>query len=286
MQTSHTQLPDSSDRAPATASSSSDSDRSISFGSLCVFPASRLLLRDGREVAIGGRAFDLLVTLLLARGKIVEKNEIAKNVWPSTTVDDCNIRYQVRSLRKVLGPEGELIKSIPGRGYMLADSGPGSETPKHASDDALTGCLRFPEWLRSGVDSQVQSEAAQYVAIVDDDATILDAMKGLISSVGLRAEAFLSIRAMLNSTQSSPPGCIILDAWLPDKGGLDFHAELVGAGIRLPIIFISGYADVPMSVRAIKAGASDFLTKPVRHEDLLSAVRLAMATTAKAFHPA
>jgi DNA-binding response OmpR family regulator len=250
----------------------------IQFGRFRVLPGSRLLLLYGQEVPIGGRAFDLLIALLRVRGQLVDKNEIARNVWPSTTVDESNIRFQVASLRKTLGPEGELIKTIPGRGYLLAEPDGAKESPLSAPQRLSPAHSVFPGWLKSNREPITPEE--QYVALVDDDVSVLEALAGLIRSTGSRVETFQSTRAFLQSDQVYPPICIVLDAWLPGQGGLDFQDKLLRAGANVPIIFISGHADIAMSVRAIKAGAADFLTKPVRYEDLLNAIRLAVAASA------
>jgi DNA-binding winged helix-turn-helix (wHTH) protein len=92
----------------------------IIFRSFRVYPYARQVLRDGAPLEIGSRAFDLLLTLLRSRGRIVSKDDIFRAVWPSTTVDECNLRFQMTVLRRVLGDDRELIKTIPGRGYLLA----------------------------------------------------------------------------------------------------------------------------------------------------------------------
>jgi FixJ family two-component response regulator len=94
--------------------------------------------------------------------------------------------------------------------------------------------------------------------------------------VGLRAEAFASPREFLKSERSDAPGCLVLDVRLPGASGLDFQNELAAAKVEIPIIFITGHGDIPMSVQAMKAGAVDFLTKPFRDQDLLDAVQRAM----------
>lgn len=114
------------------------------------------------------------------------------------------------------------------------------------------------------------------VVVIDDDAEIRETLEDLISSVGLEAETFASVQHFLERTGKRHPGCLVLDVRLPGKSGLDFIDDLVKANIHLPVVFISGHADVPMSVRAMKAGAVEFLTKPVRHQDLLDAIQLAM----------
>jgi FixJ family two-component response regulator len=114
------------------------------------------------------------------------------------------------------------------------------------------------------------------VTVVDDDPEIREALKGLVRSVGLGVELFASVQEYLDSPRADLPGCLILDVRLPGRSGLEFHDELVKANVHLPVIFISGYADIPMSVRAMKAGAVEFLTKPVRHQDLLDAIQRAI----------
>jgi DNA-binding response OmpR family regulator len=245
----------------------------MGFGRYRVLPASRLLLCCGEEIPIGGRAFDLLVALLRMRGRVVDKNEIRKSVWPSITVDESSIRFQIASLRRALGPEGDLIKTIPGRGYLMADPDLVPDPPLIQQPIMPTSHSEFPTWLKGHYEANSAQE--QYIAVVDDDATILDSLAGLIRCAGFRAETFLSTRAFLDSDQANPPICIVLDAWLPGQGGLNFQDKLLSAGAYVPIIFISGHADIAMSVRAIRNGATDFLTKPVRHEDLLNAITTA-----------
>jgi len=101
--------------------------------------------------------------------------------------------------------------------------------------------------------------------------------RGLLRTVGLRVELFASVQEFLDGAPQDLPGCLVLDVRLPGLSGLDFQEELAKANLRLPIIFISGHADVPMSVRAMKGGAVEFLTKPVRDQDLLDAIQLAIA---------
>jgi len=114
------------------------------------------------------------------------------------------------------------------------------------------------------------------VCVVDDDSDIRDGLKLLLESVGITCIAFSSTREFLESEQIGNAGCLILDVRLPGSGGLDLQAELTRAQIRTPIIFITAHGDIPMSVRAIKAGAIEFLTKPFREQDLLDAVRAAL----------
>jgi len=114
------------------------------------------------------------------------------------------------------------------------------------------------------------------VLVVDDDSAMREALKGLLRSVGLQVELFDSAQGLMQSELPDAPSCIVLDIRLPRVSGLDFQQELAKAGINVPIIFVTGYGDIPMSVKAMKAGAVDFLTKPFRDQDLLDAVSAAI----------
>ena len=122
------------------------------------------------------------------------------------------------------------------------------------------------------------------VFVVDDDAAIRDAVRKLISSVGLRVEVFGSTREFLNAKRPVAPACLVLDVRLPDVSGLEFQRDLAHANIQIPIIFITGHADIPMTVRAMKAGAVEFLTKPFRGQELLDAIQDAIAKDRAAWH--
>jgi FixJ family two-component response regulator len=121
-----------------------------------------------------------------------------------------------------------------------------------------------------------KSDGKSTVFVVDDDASIRDALKSLFGSVGLQAQAFASAPEFLQAKLPDTPSCLVLDVRLPGLSGLDFQAELAKANIELPIIFITGHGDIPMTVRAMKAGAVEFLTKPFRDQDLLDAVAQAL----------
>jgi FixJ family two-component response regulator len=123
-----------------------------------------------------------------------------------------------------------------------------------------------------------QSENAEepMVFVVDDDTAMREALKSLLQSVGLQVALFDSAQGLMQSALPDVPSCIILDVRLPRVSGLDFQAELAEASIHVPIIFITGYGDIPMSVKAMKAGAVDFLVKPFRDQELLDAVSTAI----------
>jgi FixJ family two-component response regulator len=119
-------------------------------------------------------------------------------------------------------------------------------------------------------------DADSIVFVVDDDSSLREAIKSLISLAGLRAETFGTAQEFLRSKRPDVPGCVVLDVELPGLSGLDLQRELAAHGIKLPIIFITGYGDIPTSVRAMKGGALDFLTKPFRDQDLLNAIQQAL----------
>ena len=121
-----------------------------------------------------------------------------------------------------------------------------------------------------------RADAQPVVFIVDDDASLRGALSSLIRSVGLRVEAFASAPEFFAAKRPDAACCLILDVRLPGVSGLDFQEELTKAKIQIPIIFITGHGDIPMSVKAMKAGAVEFLTKPFRDQDLLDAVQVAL----------
>jgi FixJ family two-component response regulator len=118
--------------------------------------------------------------------------------------------------------------------------------------------------------------AAPTVFVIDDDALVRTAIQGMLKSVGLRAETFASPQEFLRSKRPDAPSCLVLDVRLPGVNGLDFQRELGDAGVRIPIIFITGHGDIPMTVKAMKSGAVEFLTKPFRDQDLLDAIHQAL----------
>ena len=114
------------------------------------------------------------------------------------------------------------------------------------------------------------------VFVIDDDESIRESLKSLMRSVGLGVETFASAQEFLQSERPDVPACLILDVRMPGLSGLDLQRDLAEANIHIPIIFITGHGDIPMSVRAMKAGAVEFLTKPFRDQDLLDAIQQAL----------
>jgi FixJ family two-component response regulator len=117
---------------------------------------------------------------------------------------------------------------------------------------------------------------APVVFVIDDDALVREAIQGMLKSVGLHSETFRTPQEFLRSQRPDGPCCLVLDVRLPGISGLDFQQELSDAGVRIPIIFITGHGDIPMTVRAMKSGAVEFLTKPFRDQDLLDAIYQAL----------
>src|SRR6187397_2963041 len=114
------------------------------------------------------------------------------------------------------------------------------------------------------------------VFVVDDDAAVRESLSSLFRSVGLQVKAFSSASEFLQSKLPDCPSCLVLDVRLPEVSGLDFQSDLAKANIEIPIVFMTGHGDIPMTVRAMKAGAVEFLTKPVKSRELLAAIRSAI----------
>jgi FixJ family two-component response regulator len=125
--------------------------------------------------------------------------------------------------------------------------------------------------------TEVEAGGEPVVFVVDDDESMREALKGLFRSVGLRVKVFGSTAELMRSTLPNVASCLVLDVRLPEVSGLDFQVELAAAGIYIPIIFMTGHGDIPMTVQAMKAGAVDFLTKPFRHQEMIHAVNRALA---------
>ena len=122
----------------------------------------------------------------------------------------------------------------------------------------------------------MSTEAQPIVLVIDDDAPLREALSSLFRSVGLQVKTFGSAQEFLQSGAPDGPSCLVLDVRLPGLSGLDFQAELAKANIHIPIVFMTGYGDIPMTVRAMKAGAVEFLPKPFRDQDMLDAVQIGL----------
>jgi len=120
------------------------------------------------------------------------------------------------------------------------------------------------------------SAGSTIVFVIDDDALVRAAIQGMLKSVGLHSETFERAQEFLQSKRPDVPSCLVLDVRLPGVNGLDFQRQLADADVRIPIIFITGHGDIPMTVKAMKSGAVEFLTKPFRDQELLDAIHLAL----------
>jgi FixJ family two-component response regulator len=129
--------------------------------------------------------------------------------------------------------------------------------------------------------AEVVAGAEPVVLVVDDDESMREALAGLFRSVGLRVNVFGSTAELMRGSLPNVPSCLVLDVRLPGVSGLDFQADLTAAGIHIPIIFMTGHGDIPMTVQAMKAGAVDFLTKPFRHQEMIHAVNKALVADRK-----
>jgi FixJ family two-component response regulator len=156
-----------------------------------------------------------------------------------------------------------------GRGYWI-----------QVSDELIGRCTHRQIWavmvVRLTDNSAHASRQQRTVVVIDDDQDVREALKGLLQSVGLHVALFASVQQFLTESSSLDASCMVLDVRLPGQSGLDFFDEIVDEKMNIPVVFISGHADVPMSVRAMKSGAIEFLTKPVRQQDLLEAIHLAI----------
>jgi len=222
----------------------------VTFRKFRAVPKSRALLADGQPVELGSRAFDLLMTLIEASGRLVTKDEIMERVWPSTVVSENNLRVQMAALRRALGNDRDVIKTIPGRGYFFAaenpagDCDPSAMTGTRAEPITASSDLAHRHFRLSAVSNgRLEPEAVQpLVVVVDDDPHICEALQGLLRSVGLQVETFGSIEELLACERPLRPACLILDVWLPGRNGLAFHTDLAESNIGLPVIFMSGHA--------------------------------------------
>ena len=137
--------------------------------------------------------------------------------------------------------------------------------------------FQYPTRLSNAQDLGLDRKTGdECVLIIDDDERMRDALLNLLQSVGLRARVFSSAVELLGLQLPDAPSCFVIDIRLPQISGLDFQSYLVKANIRVPIIFVTGHADIPMTVQAMKAGATDFLTKPFREQDMLDAIARAL----------
>lgn len=274
----------------------------------------RELFAGSQPIKLGSRAFDILELLIGARGQLVTKDELLARVWPNSVVEENNLQVHISMLRKVLGGGRDLIKTIPGRGYrllidplveppalspapqMLADAGGRDhlliallkrlgledmldEHRSHA-DTVTPSAAPAPAHLwwpavPAAEDKPLRNEDA-LVYIVDDESSVRSALSRLLRSAGIASQSFACAEDFLQAPYAERLACLVLDVNLQADSGFDLQHELRRRGCQMPIIFMTGYGTIPMSVRAMKAGAQEFLTKPFDEGQLLEAVDSAL----------
>ncbi|MDQ0123583.1 FixJ family two-component response regulator [Pseudomonas lini] len=244
----------------------------IRLGQATISLERREAFLDGQPLRVGGRAFEILSLLMQADGRIVSKDELITQVWPDTVVEENNLQVQISSLRKLLG-EKQLIQTVPRRGYRLLKE---REPPLPLFHPPAPGTLA-PE------DRQPIDPDSVPVFIVDDEARVRTALSRLLRAEGIAHRIFASAEELLGAELDIGPACLLLDVSLPQATGLELQSALGERGHPWPVIFMTGFGTIPMSVQAMKAGAVEFLTKPFNDDQLLDILRTTRARAATAF---
>jgi FixJ family two-component response regulator len=216
---------------------------------------------QGVPVRLGSRAFAVLEVLLASPNRLVTKDELIRSIWPDTVVEENNLQVQISSLRRLLNLDPHQLETVPRRGYRL----------NLAGDTSLTAT---PPALRQAETTDWMQQAN--VHVVDDEPAVCAALVRQLRSLGIDARGYESAQAFLSACTFERPGCLLLDVRLRDGSGFDLQDELARRQAPCPIVFMTGFGTIDMSVRAMKAGAEGFLTKPVNEPQLLAAVREAM----------
>lgn len=245
----------------------------IRVGLASVSLERREAFRDGQMLRMGGRAFDILATLIRAEGRIVSKDTLISQVWRNTVVENNNLEVHISHLRKLLGGK-DFIQTVPRRGYRLqtVDLPALPAAPGPASLADTTPLYREPPARIGSTSSGIPA----MVYIIDDDAPVRTALSRLLRAEGIPHVLFTSAEDFLDARLPCGPACLLLDVDLPAATGLDLQAELVRRGLPWPIVFMTGFGTIPMSVQAIKAGAAEFLTKPFDDDKLLATLHQVM----------
>ena len=240
------------------------------FGPFTMLPEERLLLRSGRPVRLGTHPFDILLVLCRHAGEVVSKEALANAIWGDEPLEEGNLRLHLTALRKALddGHAGHrYIADIPLRGYALVTPVTSVQEVTHSGFEEPAVSPRAPD--EAGV-------APALVHIIDDDQSVRNSLDSLLRSVGMQTRAYSDASSFLSAQRPELASCIVLDIRMPGMSGLEFQSQLSQHHIQMPIIFMTGFGDIAMSVKAMKAGAVDFLTKPFRDQDILDAVARAI----------
>jgi FixJ family two-component response regulator/DNA-binding winged helix-turn-helix (wHTH) protein len=227
----------------------------IQLGNASIFLERREVFVDGQPLRLGGRAFDVLARLLEAPGRLVTKDELLEQVWPNLVVEENNLQVHICNLRRILGLGPKVIETVPRLGYRLNLAPPARPEPVATEAQAV----------------------APLVYIVDDDPAVCAAIMRLLRAEGLESVSYADAATFLSHLTLGRPGCLLLDMNLRQGSGFDLQETLALRGVALPIIFMTGHGTIALSVKAMKAGAEEFLTKPFDDELLLNAVRNAIS---------
>ncbi|RCL22095.1 LuxR family transcriptional regulator [Pseudomonas sp. AFG_SD02_1510_Pfu_092] len=233
----------------------------IRIGNAQVSLERREAFVDGKPVLLGGRAFEVLATLIRARGRVVGKDELFNQVWAGTVVEDNNLQVQVSLLRKAFGDRG-LIQTVPRRGYRLA-----AEICFDMPGKALGAS---PLCSVADTLAPLDEHLNVPVLVVDDDPSVRTALGRLLRSQGIPHHLFASAEALFEARLDSPCACLLLDMHLPDTSGLEVQDALRRLALPWPVVFMTGFGTIPMTVQAMRAGAVEFLTKPFDEDQLLT----------------
>lgn len=233
----------------------------IRIGNAQVSLERREVFLDGKPILLGGRAFEVLATLIKAKGRVVGKDELFSQVWAGTVVEDNNLQVQVSLLRKAFGDRG-LIQTVPRRGYRLAAE-IRLEVPGKVLEHSLL-CAGADTLEPSGDSTNVP------VLVVDDDPSVRTALGRLLRSQDIPHRLFASAEALFDARLETPYACLLLDMHLPDTTGLEVQDTLRRLALPWPIVFMTGFGTIPMTVQAMRAGAVEFLTKPFDEDQLLA----------------
>ncbi|WP_068826190.1 response regulator [Pseudomonas sp. BMS12] len=213
----------------------------------------------GEPVRLGSRAFSVLEMLLAAPNRLVTKDELIDAIWPDTVVEENNLQVQISTLRRVLQLDQRVLETVPRRGYRL-----------NICSEAASLALVSPP------DDDDTWKSLAHVHVVDDEPAVCAALVRLLRAMGIAATGHASAAAFLAECVVERPACLLLDVRLNEGSGFDLLDELTRRQAPFPIVFMTGFGTIDMSVRAMKAGALGFLTKPVNEDQLLCAVREAI----------
>lgn len=285
----------------------------VRIGDAWVSLERREIFNGAQPIRVGSRAFALLEALMAAPGRLVTKEELIQAVWPDTVVEENNLHVHVSTLRKTLGLDRRMLETLPGRGYRLnpiatePHRSPGlaiddaSLTPPAPSEPVeplplsnpfslgessrLADMAGLSERQATAVAEQMMPLSAPAddkdrpatVHVIDDEPAVRAGLIRQLRSSGIDAVGYAGAEAFLQSCEFDRPGCLLLDVRLNQSSGFDLQAELTRRKAPYPIVFMTGFGTIDMSVRAMKAGAEEFLTKPFDEPKLLASVRQALA---------